>query len=329
MEVRRVWEGVEAPIIGLGCWQLGADWGEVSDQTAFSILDAAYEEGVRFFDTAAGYGGGRSERILGEFRKTHPDITIVTKSGVWRDPADPEGPAKLRNGIEKSLTHLGMEKLDLIQLHCVPTPVMEDNRVWDCLRSLQEEGLIARFGASVETIAEARTCLQQEGLATLQVIFNCFRQRLAYDPDSTSAMLDEAHEKGVGIIVRLPLASGLLSGKFTAETSFPENDHRNYNKDGDCFNVGETFAGLTFDDGLRLVDQIKDLLPGDAPLAQKSIRWIIDHPAVSVIIPGASKVEHVRSNVAAASLPPFAPAIHQALHNWCIAEVDPAIRGVY
>ncbi|MDA3960958.1 MAG: aldo/keto reductase [Planctomycetota bacterium] len=323
MRKRHLCDGIDIPEVGLGCWQLGADWGEVADSEAQAILDQAYADGVRLFDTAAGYGVGRSERLLGAFKQQHPDIVIITKSGVWRDPADPEGARKLREGALQSRENLGVETIDLLQLHCVPTPVMADDRVWEALAALRDEGIISRFGASVETIDEGLMCLQRAGLASLQIIFNCFRQR------PLDRLLPEAARAGVGIIVRLPLASGLLSGKFGASTAFAENDHRNYNRDGAAFNVGETFAGLTFSDGLRLTADCDAILPGAAPLAQRAIRWILGHEAVSVVIPGASKPEQVASNVAAAALPAFSATVHEDLRSWCTSEVDPLIRGVY
>lgn len=222
--------------IGLGCWQLGGDWGEVSDDEAMEILSASHEAGVRFYDTAAGYGGGRSERLLGKFRQSvGGDIFIATKIGR-KEPTE----AHLREGVAGSLERLGMDSLDLLQLHCWPMSMMQPPVVWETLRALRAEGKIKRFGASVESMDEARFCMRQEGLVSLQIIFNIFRQH------SRDEIFAEAREKGVALIVRLPLDSGLLAGKFTPETEFGPGDHRNYNKDGGAFHVGETFGGLTF-----------------------------------------------------------------------------------
>lgn len=318
-------QGLEATEVGLGCWQLGGGWGVPwSDVTAQKTLAAAYDAGVRFFDTADGYGDGESERSLGRFRPSHPDIVIATKlgrsGGLFPDNYSEEG---LRSATLRSLQRLGVERIDLTQLHCVPTNVLRDGHVFDWLRRQRDEGLIAAFGASVETVEEGLICLEQEGLTSLQVIFNIFRQKPAQE------LLPLAKEKGVGIIVRLPLASGLLTGKLDKTTVFSEQDHRSFNRDGQAFNVGETFAGIPFEKGVELSEQLRGYVPQGMTMAQMALRWILDHDAVSVVIPGASSPQQAEANVAAAHLPPLPDALHARLAAFYEQEVRDTIRGPY
>jgi aryl-alcohol dehydrogenase-like predicted oxidoreductase len=223
----------------------------------------------------------------------------------------------------RSLERLGMERLDLTQLYCVPAGILKDGKVFDWLREQQQEGLIARFGASVESVVEGLVCLEQEGLASLQVIFNIFRQKLAQE------LLPRALEKGVGIIVRLPLASGLLSGHYSKSTVFKPDDHRNFNRDGQSFNVGETFAGLPFEKGVELAEQLKGWVPEGMSMAQMAQRWILDHEAVSVVIPGASSPAQARANAAISALPALSPELHRKLAEFYASEVHAYIRGPY
>lgn len=311
--------------VGLGCWQFGGDFGEMSEKTAFAIMEKAAERGIDFFDTADVYGGGRSEKLIGRFLKQGvADIKVATKfgrgGGVFPDGYSRES---LRRGIDAARKRLGVERIDLLQLHCIPTVVMQQGEIFDWLRSEQQNGTIAHFGASVETVDEAILCLQQEGILSLQVIFNIFRQKLVEE------LLPQAKQKGVGIIARLPLASGLLSGKFTRETRFAASDHRNYNCDGQFFNVGETFAGLPFLKGIELAEATKSMLPDDATMAQQSLRWILDHDAVSVVIPGASSIRQVESNACASELPCLGDAVHARLRQFYINHVAEHIRGAY
>lgn len=320
-------KGFNVSEVGLGCWQLGADWGkDVSKETAFNILNEAVKNGITFFDTADVYGNGKSETLIGEFLKTcNTPIRVATKFGRAAD-AYPDKYTKevLRKSVEGSLKRLEIDSLDLLQLHCIPTHYLQEGTIFDWLRELQQEGLIKHFGASVETVEEGLICIEQEGLLSLQVIFNVFRQKLVAD------LFPKAKEKGIGIIVRLPLASGLLTGKFNDETTFLENDHRNYNKNGEAFNVGETFAGLPFEKGLEFVESIKkEILPDNLTMVQLALRWILDHDAVSTIIPGASSTNQVISNAQVSSVDELSPETHSALINLYKTVIHNEIRGGY
>lgn len=319
-------DGFDVSEIGLGCWQLGADWGEaVSEQSAEAILTEAVEQGVTFLDTADVYGSGRSEERIGAFLRTgKAPVRVATKfgrgEGVYPDHYTEE---RLRQSVEGSLNRLGVEALDLLQLHCIPTEVLRQGEVFDWLRRLRQEGIIRHFGASVETVDEGLLCLEQEGLQSLQVIFNIFRQKLVGE------LLPQARDRGVGLIVRLPLASGLLTGKFSRDTRFATSDHRNYNRDGQFFNVGETFAGLPFEQGVELAEPLKDMQPSGMSMVDLALRWILDHEAVSVIIPGARSPEQARANTRASSLPPLSPELHRALAAYYTGQVHAHIRGAY
>ncbi|MEO5806337.1 aldo/keto reductase [Devosia sp.] len=322
MKQRRLGKtGYQVSEIGLGCWQLGGDFGPVGADTASAILDEANRLGVTFWDTADVYGGGLSESRIGEHAKGN-GVHVVTKVG--RDGSlfpDKFSKAGLRASLEASAKRLKVEAIELAQLHCVPTAVLEDGAIFGWMDDLKAEGLIRHYGASVETVAEGLLCLKHEGVATLQIIFNLFRQ------DAAAELLPQAQAKDVGIIVRLPLASGLLSGKFGKTPAFAEQDHRNYNRDGKFFNVGETFSGLPYEKGVELADALKGMVPGGVPLAQTALRWILDHPAVSSIIAGVSKPEQLASNVAAAGLPSLSPALMAQLGDWYGKDVRPFVRG--
>ena len=320
-------KGFNVSEIGLGCWQLGGDWGLTIDkENAFRILEEAVKNDITFFDTADVYGGGRSESIIGEFLKQcNKPIKVATKFGRAGDAyPDKYSKAILRKSIESSLNRLGVNALDLLQLHCIPTLVMQEGEIFEWLRELKQEGLIKHFGASVETIEEGLFCIEQEGLISLQVIFNIFRQKLVNE------LLPQAEAKGVGIIVRLPLASGLLSGKFNKDTTFLENDHRYYNRNGEAFNVGETFAGLPFGTGLDIVNTIsKELLPQNLSMVQLALRWILDHKEVSCIIPGASSPKQVQSNAYVSCLDVLPIEIHNSLKALYETNIQQHVRGAY
>ncbi|HTX64237.1 MAG TPA: aldo/keto reductase, partial [Opitutaceae bacterium] len=284
------------------------------------------EAGANFFDTADVYGAGRSEELIGRFLKeTKAKVFVATKLGRFSDPGWPQNftRAAVRRHTEASLRRLGVAALDLTQLHCVPPEELKRGELFGWLRELQTEGKIKAFGASVESMDEALVCLGQEGCASLQIIFNIFRQK------PIAALFNAARVRGTAFIVRLPLASGLLAGKFTPQTQFPARDHRNYNRDGQAFNVGETFAGLPFAKGVALADALKPLVPAGLTLAEMALRWCLDYDAVSVIIPGAKNVEQARANARVSALPPLPRALHQQLADFYQREVHAHIRGPY
>ena len=318
-------QGFSISEVGLGCWQFGGDFGEMKEETAISIMKTAVENGVNFFDTANVYGAGKSEELIGRFlKKCDSPVVVATKFGRG-DGVYPDNYSEtiLLQSIEASLNRLGTDTIDLLQLHCIPTGVLRQGDVFDWLRRAQQNGLIKHFGASVETVEEGLICLEQDGLLSLQVIFNIFRQKMVNE------LLPQAKARGVGIIARLPLASGLLSGKFTRETTFVPTDHRNYNRDGASFNVGETFAGLAFAKGIELVEMIKEMLPGDISMAQLALRWILDHDAVSTVIPGASSPAQVKTNAYSSDLERIPEALHENLRNLYEQKIHTHIRGPY
>ncbi|GAA0229314.1 aldo/keto reductase [Cryptosporangium japonicum] len=313
MESRKLGRtGRNVSVIGLGCWQLGADWGEVDEQDAIGVLAAAADAGVTFFDTADVYGDGRSERLIRSYLESGaavPGITVATKAGRRADPFVPEQytEANLRAWIDRSRQNLGVDTLDLVQLHCPPTPVYSDDRVFDVLDALVAEKAIAAYGVSVETVDEALTSIARPGVATVQIILNAFRLK------PLERVLPAAAEAGVGIIARVPLASGLLSGKYDEHTTFGADDHRNYNRDGAAFDVGETFSGVPYEVGLDAVRELRGVAPEGWTTAQLALRWIIDQPQVSSVIPGARNPEQARGNAAVGDLPALPAEAHEAV----------------
>ncbi|MDO8541429.1 MAG: aldo/keto reductase [Opitutaceae bacterium] len=312
--------------VGIGTWQLGANWGDVTDETAMATLRAAHEAGTTFFDTADVYGMGRSETFIGRFLKeTRAPIYVATKFGRFSPPGWPENftRAGVRQHAEASLRRLGVDALDLTQLHCLPFDVMKRGEIFEHLRELKRDGKIRDFGVSVESMEEAQYCVRQEGVAALQIIFNIFRQK----PIST--LFAEAKQRNVALIVRLPLASGLLAGKITKASKFPADDHRTFNRDGQQFNVGETFAGLPFEKGVELADALKPMVLAGISMSEMALRWCLDFDAVSVIIPGAKSPEQARANARASALPPLGAALHGRLADFYERDVAPHIRGPY
>ena len=271
---------------------------------------------------------GISETVIGNFLKQNAgnEIFVATKLGRRQDKKN-GWPANfsyesMRNHVETSLEHLQQSQLFLEQLHCIPTEEMRSGKVFDHLRRLQQEKLVRYWGASVETSEEALMCIEQEGIASLQIIFNLFRQHVADE------IFEKAQEKNIAIIVRVPLASGLLTGKFSEKTVFAQKDHRNYNANGESFNAGETFAGIAFDQGIAFSRELAKRLP-DGRMAQWALRWILDHPQVTTVIPGASKTAQVKSNVAASELPSLPAAVKEQLRAYYDEKIFPAIRGRY
>ena len=287
-------------VVGLGTWQLGADWGDVSEDDARAVLDASAEAGVTFFDTADVYGDGRSEQIIGGYLADNPGhaITVATKMGRREDQdADNYTLAKFREWTDRSRRNLRTDRLDLVQLHCPPTAVYSRDEVYDGLDTLVAEGAVASYGVSVETVDEALTAIARPGVATVQIILNAFRLK------PLDAVLPAASAAGVGVIARVPLASGLLSGKYTKDTTFAADDHRTYNRDGSAFDVGETFSGVDFETGVQAAGEfttlVQDVVGQDLTPAQVAIAWVWQQPGVSTVIPGARNVEQARSNAAA------------------------------
>jgi aryl-alcohol dehydrogenase-like predicted oxidoreductase len=301
--------GRDVGVIGLGAWQLGADWGNVTEEDAHATLQAAADAGVTFFDTADVYGDGRSEQIIGSFIKNRSGITVATKMGR-RVPQEPSAYTldNFRAWTDRSRANLGVDTLDLVQLHCPPTPVYSTDAVYDALDTLVQEKRVAAYGVSVERVDEALAAIARSGTATVQIILNAFRRK------PLERVLPAAAAAGVGIIARVPLASGLLSGRYDEHTTFAPDDHRTYNRHGEAFDVGETFSGVEFATGLEAVRRLRPLVPPGATMAQFALRWILDQPGVTVVIPGARNPEQARSNAAAAGLAPLPPATLDAVH---------------
>jgi aryl-alcohol dehydrogenase-like predicted oxidoreductase len=296
--------GRDVGVIGLGAWQLGADWGSVSDQDAHATLAAAVDSRVTFLDTADVYGDGRSEQVIGAFLADRPGhgITVATKMGR-RVPQEPSAYTldNFRAWTDRSRANLGVDTLDLVQLHCPPTPVFSSDAVYDALDTLVQEKRIAAYGVSVERVDEALAAIARPGTASVQIILNAFRLK------PLEQVLPAAAAAGVGIIARVPLASGLLSGKYDEQTTFSADDHRNYNRHGEAFDVGETFSGVDYATGLEAVRRLRPLVPEGATMAQFALRWIVDQPGVTVVIPGARNPQQARGNAAAADLAPLPP----------------------
>lgn len=288
--------------VGLGTWQLGADWGDVSEADALSVLAAAADAGVTFFDTADVYGDGRSEQVIGRFLRTAGEgrsITVATKMGRRMEQI-PENYVmeNFRTWTDRSRKNLGVDTLDLVQLHCPPTAVVTSDEVYDALDTLVAEGAIANYGLSVESCEQALAAIARPSVATIQIILNAFRLK------PLDAVLPAARHAGVGIIARVPLASGLLSGKYTAATTFAENDHRNFNRDGSHFDVGETFSGVDYAVGLEAAEKFTALAAAEGgTTAQAALAWVAQLDGVSTVIPGARSTTQAQSNAAAGSLP--------------------------
>ena len=300
-EIKRLDRSVS--VVGLGTWQLGADWGDVSEDAADSVLETAVDAGVTFFDTADVYGDGRSETFCGRLHERHPEVFVATKMGrrVAQETINYNGDNFLAWN-DRSRENLGMETLDLVQLHCPPDGVYENDAVFDALDDMVSDGRIAAYGVSVETVAQALSAIARPHVASVQIILNCFRLK------PLDEVLPAARKAGVGIIARVPLASGLLSGRYDENTTFDASDHRNFNRAGAAFDVGETFSGVPFEVGIQAARELSELVDDDSTLAQFALRWIIDQPGVSTVIPGARNPEQVSQNVAAAALPPLRAA---------------------
>ncbi|TFB58955.1 aldo/keto reductase [Cryobacterium sp. TMT1-62] len=303
-------------VIGLGTWQLGADWGDVSEADATAVLAASVDAGVTFFDTADVYGDGRSEQIIGRFlagSAAAAGITVATKMGRRVDQlAENYTLANFRAWTDRSRTNLGMDTLHLVQLHCPPSDVIESDEVYDALDTLVAEGAIAGYGVSVETCDQALAAIERPGLASVQIILNAFRLK------PLEAVVPAARAAGVGIIARVPLASGLLTGKYTRETTFAANDHRNYNRDGSAFDVGETFSGVDYETGLAAAAEFAALvgsLTEELTPAQAALAWVAQIDGISSVIPGARSVQQARGNAAAGSVAPLSLGLNEGVQD--------------
>ena len=287
--------------ISLGCWAMGADWGDVSEENAKDILKTSFDNGVNFFDTADVYGDGRSEKFVGEFiNSTSERIYVATKAGRRINPHEAQGyydKDLMESYVNRSLKNLNVDTIDLLQMHCPPTEVYSHDLTYEMLDNLVKKGKIQHYGFSVQTVEEAIACIQRPHTKSVQIIFNMLRLKPAEE------FFKMAKEKNIAIIVRVPLASGLLTGKMNIDSSFPENDHRNYNIKGDAFDVGETFSGVDFNKALKVVEELKLITPEGFSLSQLALKWILMHEAVSVIIPGAKNSDQVLKNISASSLP--------------------------
>lgn len=297
--------------IGFGAWQIGGAWGDVSEEDGKRALNAALDAGVTFVDTADVYGDGRSEKIIASVLKERGGEKpfVATKAGRRLNPhvADGYTGANIEAFIDRSLANLGVETLDLVQLHCPPTDVYYRPEMFGALDELVTKGKIRAYGVSVERVEEALKAIEYPGVATVQIIYNIFRQR------PQDLFFEEAIRKNIGVIVRVPLASGLLSGKITADTTFADDDHRKFNRHGEFFDVGETFAGVPFDVALEAVEQVRPLVPGGVTMAQFALAWILQSKAVSVVIPGARNEAQARGNAAASDIVGLSPETMQAL----------------
>jgi aryl-alcohol dehydrogenase-like predicted oxidoreductase len=306
--------GLTASAVGLGTWQLGADWGDVSEADAREVLEASLVEGVTFYDTADVYGDGRSERILGQFRTDHEDAGLVVATKMGRRA--PQVPASyvldnFRAWTDRSRRNLRADTLQLVQLHCPPSAVIDADATYDALDQLVDDGAIAAYGVSVETVDQALSAMTRTHVASVQIILNAFRLK------PLDRVLPTAATAGVGVIARVPLASGLLSGRYGATTTFAADDHRSFNRDGSAFDVGETFSGVDYEVGVvaarRFAALVAAHLPDDVTPAQAAIAWVVQQPGVTTVIPGARNADQARANARAGRLEPLPPAFLQAV----------------
>ena len=280
--------------IGLGCWAIGSEWGDVSKEDATEVLKTSLDKGINFFDTADVYGDGRSEKFIGKLLKsTSEKIYVATKSGRRLDPHNSEGynPENIERFIDRSLKNLGVECIDLLQLHCPPSDICSKKETFEMMDDIVKKGKISYYGVSVEKVSEAMDAIQFSNVKSIQIIFNMFRQK------PSEEFFKMAAKKDIAIIARVPLASGLLTGKMNKDSSFPSNDHRNYNIKGEAFDVGETFSGVSFEKGLMAVDELKKLTPNNFTLADLALKWILMHSEVTVAIPGAKNKQQASLNV--------------------------------
>jgi aryl-alcohol dehydrogenase-like predicted oxidoreductase len=310
--------------ISYGAWAIGGDaWGKTDDAESMRSLHRAVDLGVNFFDTADVYGDGHSERLIGRLRRERTEELIVaTKAGRRLDPHVAEGFTREKLGafVERSLTNLGADALDLLQLHCPPPDVYDMPEVFGILDDLVREGKLRYYGVSVERVEEALRASRYPGVQSIQIIFNMFRLKPAEE------LFPVAHEKKIGILARVPLASGLLSGKLRPDSTFAATDHRSYNRHGESFDAGETFSGVDYETGLQAVEELRALVPSGATMAQLALRWILMFPEVSAAIPGARDARQTEDNVRAASLPPLSDDVMARVHDLYVRSIRPLVH---
>lgn len=316
--------GWNASEIGFGAWGIGGDaWGQTDDSTALAALHTAIDSGVNFIDTADVYGDGHSEQLIGQVRKQRTEpLFIATKAGRRLNPHTPEGYNRqnLTSFIERSLQNLAVETLDLVQLHCPPTPVYDMPTVFGILDELVQQGKIRNYGVSVETVEEALKAIRYPHVQTVQIIFNMFRFKPA------EQFFAAAHERNVGIIVRVPLASGMLTGKFRPDTYFEQSDHRNFNRHGEAFDQGETFSGVEYETGLQAVEELRKLVPAGVTMAQFALRWILMFPEVTTVIAGAKNPQQAEDNARATALPPLSAETMQRVRDIYNARIRSSVQ---
>jgi aryl-alcohol dehydrogenase-like predicted oxidoreductase len=292
--------------VGLGTWALGGGWGRVSESDAIGVLEKAIERGINFFDTADVYGDGKSEQLIGQVLKsTDQKIYVATKFGRRLDPHVSSGYTKdnLERFLDRSLGNLGVDTIDLIQLHCPPIDLYYKPEIFEALDSFVEQGKIQHYGVSVEKVEEGLKAIEYPGVVSVQIIFNIFRQR------PSELFFEQCKKKNIAVIARVPLASGLLTGKMSLATKFPEDDHRNYNRQGKFFDVGETFSGVDFEIGLKAVEELKRIKPDDISCVQMALKWILMHSEVSCVIPGAKNTKQLEENISASELTDLDPDV--------------------
>ncbi len=300
--------GWNVSTVSFGAWAIGGTWGAVDDSASMAALHKALDLGVNFFDTADVYGDGHSERLLARLRRERDEpFYVATKAGRRLSPHVAAGYTDLRAFVERSLVNLQVDALDLLQLHCPPTDTYYMPEVFAALDDLVAAGKLRHYGVSVEKVEEALKAIEYPGVQSVQIIYNIFRQRPA------ELLLRETQRRGVGVLARLPLSSGLLSGKLSRDTQFAADDHRQFNRDGAAFDKGETFSGLDYETGLQAVEALRPLVPAGQTLPQLALRWILESPAITCAIPGGRRVTQVEENVAAADLPPLPPATLQQI----------------
>jgi aryl-alcohol dehydrogenase-like predicted oxidoreductase len=312
--------------VSFGTWAIGGAWGKTNDEQAMEGLNRAIEAGVNFFDTADVYGDGHSEKLLAKATIGKEDeIHVASKFCRAGDVHDPENYSEtaVRTYCENSLRRLERERIDLYQIHCPPLEILKDGKVFEVLDKLQQEGKIRHYGVSVETVEEGLYCLENPNVKALQVIFNIFRQK------PLEMLFPKAEDQGGGILARVPLASGLLTGKFNKDATFEADDHRHFNRNGEQFNVGETFAGLEFSKGVELSGQLKWIAEGRGTMTRAALRWILDQQGVTCVIPGFKNVKQVEDNLRAAEVQSFSPEELTKLSDFYEREVKEQIRGAY